>query len=124
MRTARARHCTATFAGSYYSLASAWLPSDASTLAKWSVAFACHGAALLVSHPLDTVRRHLMVAVGHEGEQVWARGLSCARAGLAREGVRFFYRGVGPALGKGSVGALLLANADRWTEYVWQFRVK
>jgi solute carrier family 25 (adenine nucleotide translocator) protein 4/5/6/31 len=67
--------------------------------------------AAAVCYPLDTVRRQLMMQAGKSDKQfttTWA----CARSIYANQGVKGFFKGLGPQLAKTVGGALLLVAYD------------
>ena len=62
----------------------------------------------LLSYPIDTVRRRMMMAAGHSGQQ-YASSLSCAAGILRNEGPRSFFKGAGANIIRGVAGAGVLA---------------
>ena len=67
--------------------------------------------AATVCYPLDTVRRQLMMQAG-KSEKQFTNIRACTRQIYARDGIRGFFRGLGPNLFKTVGGALLLVAYD------------
>jgi len=80
-------------------------------LVKFSVGYAVTVAAGLLSYPLDTIRRRLMMTSGkHAGK--YKNSIDCAKQILKGEGVKAMYKGAGSNILRGLAGALVLVSFD------------
>lgn len=75
---------------------------------NFAVGWAVTVVAGLLSYPIDTVRRRMMMASGHAGQQ-YSSSLSCATAIMSQEGMRSFFKGAGANVIRGVAGAGVLA---------------
>jgi len=80
---------------------------------KFCVGYGVTVAAGLLSYPLDTVRRRMMMESG--GKALFNGGLDCFRKIVATEGVGSLYRGAGANVARGLAGALVLIGFD-WSK--------
>jgi len=80
-------------------------------LVKFSVGYAVTVVAGLLSYPLDTIRRRLMMTSGkHAGK--YKNSIDCAKKILKEEGVKAMYKGAGSNILRGLAGALVLVGFD------------
>jgi len=80
-------------------------------LMKFGVGYAVTVTAGLLSYPLDTIRRRLMMTSGkHAGK--YKGTLDCGRQILAGEGVAAMYKGAGSNILRGLACALVLVGFD------------
>jgi solute carrier family 25 (adenine nucleotide translocator) protein 4/5/6/31 len=80
-------------------------------LVKFSVGYAVTVAAGLLSYPLDTIRRRLMMTSGkHAGK--YSGSIDCGKKVLAEEGVKAMYKGASANILRGLAGALVLVSFD------------
>lgn len=82
---------------------------------RWLTAQAVTTTAGLISYPLDTVRRRMMMQAGMQAgleQQVYASTLDCWRKIYQTEGVRSFYRGAVSNMLRGTGAALILVLYD------------
>jgi len=91
----------------------------ASFLAMWGFAqFVTVGAGIL-SYPLDTVRRRLMMTAGKTGKDKMYDGtMDCFRKILKDEGGRAFFKGCLSNVIRGTGGALVLVFYDKIQQYL------
>lgn len=75
---------------------------------NFAVGWAVTVVAGLLSYPIDTVRRRMMMAAGHSGQQ-YGGSMSCAAEIMRAEGVRSFFKGAGANIIRGVAGAGVLA---------------
>lgn len=75
---------------------------------NFAVGWAVTVAAGLLSYPIDTVRRRMMMASGLSGQQ-YSSSMSCASEILRNEGVRSLFKGAGANIIRGVAGAGVLA---------------
>jgi solute carrier family 25 (adenine nucleotide translocator) protein 4/5/6/31 len=80
-------------------------------LTKFGVGYSVTVTAGLLSYPLDTIRRRLMMTSGkHAGK--YKGSIDCAKQVLANEGVKAMYKGAGSNILRGLAGALVLVGFD------------
>ncbi|KAI5076848.1 hypothetical protein GOP47_0008913 [Adiantum capillus-veneris] len=78
---------------------------------RWVIAQAVTTSAGLISYPLDTVRRRMMMQAGLE-QQMYAHTLDCWRKIYKMEGLGSFYRGAMSNMFRGTGAALILVLYD------------
>lgn len=78
---------------------------------RWIIAQVVTTSAGLISYPLDTVRRRMMMQAGLE-QQMYANTLDCWRKIYQVEGTRSFYRGAVSNMFRGTGAALILVLYD------------
>lgn len=78
---------------------------------RWIIAQAVTTSAGLISYPLDTVRRRMMMQAGLE-RQMYVNTLDCWRKIYHTEGARSFYRGAVSNMFRGTGAALILVLYD------------
>lgn len=74
---------------------------------NFAVGWAVTVTAGLMSYPIDTIRRRMMMAAG--GESKYSSSLQCASAIYKTEGVKSFFKGAGANILRGVAGAGVLA---------------
>ena len=86
---------------------------DANVLMKWAVAQAVTVSAGIISYPLDTVRRRLMMQSGRAAEDMVYKGtMDCFIVIAREEGVLAFFKGSLSNVIRGTGGALVLVFYD------------
>lgn len=95
-----------------------WGDSKPNILAQWFFAQCVTVTAGIVSYPLDTVRRRLMMTSGKTGKDKMYDGtMDCFRKIYANEGgVKPFFKGCLSNVIRGTGGALVLVFYDRIQE--------
>jgi len=84
---------------------------SAGFLEKFALGYAVTVSAGLISYPLDTIRRRLMMTSGkHAGK--YKNSMDCTRKILKDEGVKALYKGAGSNILRGLAGALVLVGFD------------
>jgi solute carrier family 25 (adenine nucleotide translocator) protein 4/5/6/31 len=87
-----------------------WM-SSGSFLTKFAVGYSVTVAAGLLSYPLDTIRRRMMMTSGkHAGK--YKSSIDCARKILTEENIGVMYKGAGSNILRGLAGALVLVGFD------------
>lgn len=71
----------------------------------------------IISYPLDTVRRRLMMASGQE-VKLYTGTMDCFNKVLANEGAGAFFKGCGSNVIRGTGGALVLTFYDKIQDYL------
>jgi len=80
-------------------------------LAKFALGYSVTVAAGLLSYPLDTIRRRMMMTSGkHAGK--YKNSIDCGRKVLTEEGAKALYKGAGSNILRGLAGALVLVGFD------------
>ena len=86
---------------------------DANVIMKWAVAQVVTVSAGVISYPLDTVRRRLMMQSGRAAEDMIYKGtLDCFMVIAREEGPRAFFKGSLSNVIRGTGGALVLVFYD------------
>jgi solute carrier family 25 (adenine nucleotide translocator) protein 4/5/6/31 len=85
--------------------------------AMWAFAQVVTTGAGILSYPLDTVRRRLMMQSGKGGEMQYTGTLDCFRKIAAQEGSKAFFKGAGSNVLRGTGGALVLVLYDKMQKY-------
>jgi len=89
----------------------------ANLFAVWGFAQVVTVSAGIVSYPLDTVRRRLMMASGQE-EKMYTGTMDCFAKIYAKEGVHGFFKGCLSNVIRGTGGALVLVFYDKIQAYL------
>lgn len=88
---------------------------DANMLMTWAFAQFVTVSAGVISYPLDTVRRRLMMQSGKPVEEMAYKGtLDCFRVIAREEGVKAFFKGSLSNVIRGTGGALVLVFYDKF----------
>ena len=86
---------------------------DAGIIFKWFVAQVVTVSAGVISYPLDTVRRRLMMQSGRPVEEMVYKGtLDCFAVIAREEGLGAFFKGALSNVIRGTGGALVLVFYD------------
>jgi len=98
-----------------------WM-ATAGFLTKFCVGYAVTVAAGLLSYPLDTIRRRMMMTSG-SGELKYKGAWDCTRQILAqKDGIAEMYRGAGANIARGLAGALVLVGFDYSKNFYLQYK--
>jgi len=91
-------------------------------LKKFALGYAVTVAAGLLSYPLDTIRRRMMMTSG-SGVQKYTSSFDCGMKVLKSEGFAALYKGAGSNILRGLAGALVLVGFDYCKNFylVWKF---
>lgn len=81
---------------------------------RYTIASVVSISAGTICYPIDSIRRRLMMQTGKV--QGYSSSLGACRSIMASEGVRGFYRGLGPNVIRGFGSALLLVGYDEFKE--------
>merc|ERR1739838_1235187 len=96
--------------GFYDTLKPMMLGEDAGVLSSFLLGYAVTVTAGLLSYPIDTIRRRMMMTSG-EGVK-YAGSMDCAQQILKAEGFGSFMKGAGANVLRGMAGAGVLAGFD------------
>ncbi|KAM3412193.1 hypothetical protein ACQJBY_003706 [Aegilops geniculata] len=93
------------------------VPLDSPLWQRWVTAQAVTSTAGLISYPLDTVRRRMMMQSGME-VQMYSGTLDCWRKIYKAEGVRSFYRGALSNMFRSTGAAAILVLYDEVKKFM------
>jgi len=96
--------------GLYDSFAGDDLMKNANFLTKFALGYAVTVTAGLLSYPLDTIRRRMMMTSG--GKKKYNGSWDCGMQILRGEGMKAMYKGAGSNILRGLAGALVLVGFD------------
>jgi solute carrier family 25 (adenine nucleotide translocator) protein 4/5/6/31 len=96
--------------GLYDTLRPILLGKDASVTLSFALAYGVTVVSGLLSYPLDTVRRRMMMTVGEK--EKYSSSYACAKAILANDGAAAFMKGAGANILRGVAGAGVLSGFD------------
>lgn len=107
--------------GFYDTLKPILLGEKASLVASFALGYVVTISAGLVSYPIDTIRRRMMMT---SGEAVKYKGsIDCALQILKNEGFLSLMKGAGANILRGVAGAGVLSGFDKFKEYYIAWRV-
>lgn len=87
---------------------------------KFAISYAVTVSAGLISYPLDTIRRRMMMTSGTADSGKYASSIDCAKQILAKEGMGSMFKGAGSNVLRGLCGSLVLVGFD----YLLDFYLK
>lgn len=96
--------------GGYDTVTGALLDPNAGFVRRFGVSYTVTVLAGLLSYPIDTIRRRMMMTSGEAVK--YSSSMDCARQILVKEGVQPFFKGAGANIIRGLGGALVLAGFD------------
>jgi solute carrier family 25 (adenine nucleotide translocator) protein 4/5/6/31 len=113
------------YRGAYFGLYDTIIQQDfmkgATFLMRFGVGYSVTVTAGLLSYPLDTIRRRLMMTSGkHAGK--YKGTMDCARQILAGEGMSAMYKGAGSNILRGLAGALVLVSFDYAKDFYLEWK--
>jgi solute carrier family 25 (adenine nucleotide translocator) protein 4/5/6/31 len=97
-----------------------WMGKDAGFLVSLALGYGVTVSAGLLSYPLDTIRRRMMMTSGEAAK--YAGSFDCGRQIMAKEGVGAFFKGAGANILRGLAGAGVLAGFDEFQAMYLRFR--
>jgi len=106
--------------GFYDTLKPLLLPKDAGLAASFALGYAVTVSAGLVSYPVDTIRRRMMMTSGEAVK--YSGSLDCAVKILKAEGIGAFFKGAGANILRGVAGAGVLAGFDKFQKLYIDFK--
>jgi len=95
------------------------LPEQAPFVVTFGVGYAVTVSAGLLSYPIDTIRRRMMMTSGQAVK--YSGSMDAAAQILRNEGATSFFKGAGANILRGMAGAGTLAGFDVFTEKYTQF---
>jgi len=90
--------------------------------AKFALGYSVTVTAGLLSYPLDTIRRRMMMTSGGKDSGKYKNSLDCGRQILANEGMKSMYKGAGSNILRGLAGALVLVSFDYAKNYYLEWK--
>jgi len=81
-------------------------------LVKFAVGYAVTVTAGLLSYPLDTIRRRMMMTSGGKDSGKYKSSIDCGVQIMKNEGIKSMYKGAGSNILRGLAGALVLVSFD------------
>jgi solute carrier family 25 (adenine nucleotide translocator) protein 4/5/6/31 len=97
-----------------------WLGKDVNFLVALSLGYGVTVTAGLISYPLDTIRRRMMMTSGEAAK--YSGSIDCGLQILRKEGVGSFFKGAGANILRGLAGAGVLAGFDEFQAAYLRFR--
>lgn len=80
--------------------------------AKFALGYSVTVTAGLISYPLDTIRRRMMMTSGGKDSGKYKNSIHCGKEILKNEGVKSMYKGAASNILRGLAGALVLVSFD------------
>lgn len=95
----------------------------ASFIQKFSVGYTVTVTAGLISYPIDTVRRRMMMTSGTANAAKYKNSIDCFGKIMAEEGVGAYFKGAGSNVLRGLAGALVLVGFDYFKDFYidWKY---
>merc|ERR1739838_885966 len=107
------------YRGFYFGLYDTFKPiilgDDVGVLASFCLGYAVTVSAGIMSYPIDTIRRRMMMTSGQAVK--YSGSLDAAKQILLNEGVTSFFKGAGANVLRGMAGAGTLAGFDEFKKY-------
>jgi len=97
-----------------------WLGKDVPFLLSLSLGYGVTFTAGLISYPLDTIRRRMMMTSGEAAK--YNGSIDCGLQIFRKEGVASFFKGAGANILRGLAGAGVLAGFDEFQGAYLRFR--
>jgi solute carrier family 25 (adenine nucleotide translocator) protein 4/5/6/31 len=98
--------------GLYDTIADQDFAKQGGFLAKFAIGYAVTVTAGLLSYPLDTIRRRMMMTSGGKNSGKYKSSIDCGAQILKNEGIKSMYKGAGSNILRGLAGALVLVSFD------------
>jgi len=108
--------------GLYDTIADLDLMRKAGFMTKFALGYAVTVTAGLISYPLDTIRRRMMMTSGGKDAGKYKNSIDCGRQILANEGMKSMYKGAGSNILRGLAGALVLVGFDYAQKFYVQWK--
>merc|ERR1712046_280833 len=91
--------------------------NDASFAVSFAVGYAVTVVAGLMSYPIDTIRRRMMMTSGGDKSMMYKGSIDCGVQILKGEGFMAFMKGSGANILRGIAGAGVLAGFDELKKF-------
>lgn len=114
------------YRGAYFGLYDTFAPTIAAVgssgfAMKFALAYAVTVAAGLLSYPLDTIRRRMMMTSGKYAGK-YTSSIDCFQKVMAQEGYKALYKGAGSNILRGLAGSLVLVGFDYCKQYYLEWK--
>jgi len=106
--------------GLYDTLKPLLLGPDSGVTLSFLLGYAVTVSAGLLSYPVDTIRRRMMMTSGEAVK--YSGSLDCTRQILAKEGIQSFFKGAGANILRGIAGAGVLSGFDAFQKLYISFK--
>lgn len=106
--------------GLYDTLRPMLLGKDGNAAASFALAYGVTVVSGLLSYPLDTIRRRMMMTVGQATK--YSSSFDCARQILKNDGGAAFFKGAGANILRGVAGAGVLSGFDAFQKWYISFK--
>lgn len=90
--------------------------------AKFALGYSVTVTAGLISYPLDTIRRRMMMTSGGKDAGKYKSSIDCGAQVLKNEGVKAMYKGASANILRGLAGALVLVSFDYCKNYYLEWK--
>jgi len=104
----------------FYDTIKPWLGKDVNFFISLAVGYGVTVSAGLISYPLDTIRRRMMMTSGEAAK--YKGSIDCAVQVFRKEGVAAYFKGAGANILRGLAGAGVLAGFDEFQGLYLKFR--
>jgi len=107
------------YRGFYFGLYDTIMPmfKTSSFAISFAVGYAVTVVAGILSYPIDTIRRRMMMTSGGDKSMMYKGSLDCAAQILKNEGFTKFFNGAGANILRGVAGAGVLSGMDVFTQF-------
>ena len=95
-------------------------PKNANFFFMWMFAQLNTTCSGIISYPLDTIRRRLMMQSGRGGEMMYTGTMDCYRKIRQAEGGKAFFKGAASNVIRGTGGALVLVLYDKINKWLFK----
>lgn len=105
------------YRGFYFGLYDSIIPllgDDVSFFVRFATGYAVTVVSGLLSYPIDTIRRRMMMTSGGSKELMYSGSLDCATQTIKNEGFMSLMKGAGANILRGIAGAGVLAGFDEF----------
>jgi len=112
------------YRGAYFGLydTSQTFIEGADFLTKFTISYTVTVVAGLISYPLDTIRRRMMMTSGTDASSKYKGSVDCFQKILRDEGVNSLFKGAGSNVLRGLCGALVLVGFDYCTDFYLKWK--
>jgi len=108
------------YRGFYFGLYDSIIPmlgDDVTFMVKFATGYAVTVVAGILSYPIDTIRRRMMMTSGGAKELMYKGAIDCGQQTIKNEGFMSLFKGAGANILRGVAGAGVLAGFDELKAY-------
>lgn len=112
------------YRGAYFGLydTSQIFIENANFATKFAIGYSVTIVAGLLSYPLDTIRRRMMMVSGSKGGNKYTGSVDCFQKILREEGMGSLFKGAGSNILRGLCGALVLVGFDYCSDFYLKWK--